>query len=146
VILVDSHVEAKGIDNKVYDPRSLFSYVMDLNLMDSFDSLLESNRTDLIKKFETECETDKTMEFWHIEFGKVDPQILLNDKLIDVDKQNKEKKKALKEGLNEIPTNFKISTSEGKNHVDWIERAVNDLISKKHPKLNNIRRILLDEK
>ena len=125
VILVDSHVEVKGIDSKKYDPRSLFSYVMDMNMMDSFDSLLESNRTDLLDKFENECENDKTMEFWHIKFDDVkDPD--------------------LKKKLNKIPTNFKISNSKEKDHVTLIDRAVKDLISENNPKLNLIRRILLD--
>lgn len=121
VILVDSHVEAKGIDNKKYDPRSLFSYVMDMNMMDSFDSLLESNRTNLLKEFSN----DDTIEFWHIHFNDV-------------------KDEDLKKKLNKIPTNFKISKSKEKDHVTMIDRAVNDLISKKNPKLDLIRRILLE--
>lgn len=121
VILVDSHVEAKGIDNKIYDPRSLFSYVMDMNMLDSFDSLLESNRTDLLDEFEN----DNTIKFWHIHFGDV-------------------KDSELKQKLNEISTNFKISHSKEKDHVTLIDRAVKDLISKENPKLNLIRKILLD--
>ena len=121
VILVDSHVEAKGIDNKKYDPRSLFSYVMDMNMMDSFDSLLESNRTNLIKEFSN----DDTLDFWHIHFNDV-------------------KDPGLRKKLNKIPTNFKISKSKEKDHVALIDRAVNDLISKENPKLKLIRRILLD--
>jgi len=125
VILVDSHVEAKGIDNKEYDPRSLFSYVMDMNMMDSFDSLLESNRIDLLDKFESESKNDNTMEFWHIKF----------DDVKDFD---------LKKKLNKIPTNFMISKSKDKNHLNLIDRAVNDLISKGNPKLDLIRQILLE--
>ena len=121
VILVDSHVEAKGIDNKKYDPRSLFSYVMDMNMMDSFDSLLESNRTDLLDEFEN----DNTIEFWHIKFDDVkDPE--------------------LKKRLNKIPTNFKISKSKENGDVALIDKAVKDLISKENAKLNLIRNILLD--
>jgi predicted acylesterase/phospholipase RssA len=123
VILVDSHIEAKGIDNKEYDPRSLFSYVMDMNMMDSFDSLLESNRKVLLEEFEN----DKTIEFWHIHFNDVEDQ-------------------DLKKKLNKIATNFKISKSKEKDHVTLIDRAVNDLISKKNPKLNRIRIILLEER
>jgi len=125
VILVDSHVEAKGIDNKEYDPRSLFSYVMDMNMMDSFDSLLESNRIDLLDKFESEAKNDNTMEFWHIKFDDV-------------------KDSDLKKKLNKIPTNFMISKSKEKNHLNLIDRAVNDLISKGNPKLDLIRQILLE--
>ncbi len=121
VILVDSHVEAKGIDNKEYDPRSLFSYVMDMNMMDSFDSLLESNRKVLIDEFEE----DNTVEFWHIKFDDV-------------------KDSDLRKKLNKIPTNFKISKSKEKDHVTLIDRAVNDLISNENQKLKLIREILLD--
>lgn len=121
MILVDSHVEAKGIDNKEYDPRFLFSYVMDMNMLDSFDSLLESNRTDLLDEFKN----DPTIKFWHIHFGDVkDPE--------------------LKQKLNEIPTNFKIFHSKKKDHVNLIDRAVNDLVSKENSKLDLIRKILLD--
>lgn len=121
VILVDSYVEAKGIDNNKYDPRSLFSYAIDLNMMDSFDSLLESNRTDLLDEFKD----DKTIDFWHINFGDV-------------------KDLKLKKKLNKIPTNFKLSEKE--NHATLIKSAVEHLISKENPKLNLIKKILLNEK
>ncbi len=121
VILVDSHVEAKGIDNKEYDPRSLLSYVLDMNMMDSFDSLLESNRKVLIDEFKE----DNTIKFWHIKFDDVkDPD--------------------LKKKLNKIPTSFNISKSKEKDHVTLIDRAAKDLISKENPKLKLIRKILLD--
>ena len=90
-------------------------------MMDSFDSLLESNRTNLLKEFSN----DNTIEFWHIHFNDV-------------------KDEDLKKKLNKIPTNFKISKAKEKDHVKMIDRAVNDLISKKNPKLDLIRRILLE--
>jgi predicted acylesterase/phospholipase RssA len=51
VILVDSFINSRGADPKQANPRGAFDYLVDTNFIDATDSLLESNRRELIGDF-----------------------------------------------------------------------------------------------
>ena len=138
VILIDSYKEKRGIDRNNCDPRSLFSYVVDLNFMDTFDSLLDANRKNLLDQFKShtfnmgdnKTYTIGNLTFWHVTFQDIDPGI--KD---DIGTEEK----SFKEALNMIPTSFSIDAKDTKR----IDRAVDLLINEDNVILKQIRDLLL---
>ncbi len=113
VILVDSHIKAKGISRELSDPRSLVSHVIDFNMLESFDTLLDANRRKALAEFRNGSydgaprDLRGKLQFCHIHFDAVE-------------------KEDLRERLNNIPTSFKIADE----HVALIDTAVKELVSK----------------
>ncbi len=138
VILIDAYKETRGIDRNNCDPRSLFSYVVDLNFMDTFDALLNANREILLDQFKShtfnlgdnQAYTFDNLTFWHVTFQDIDPRI---------EDDIGTNAKWLKEALNTIPTSFCIDEKDAKR----IDRAVDLLINPDNVILKRIRDILL---
>ncbi len=162
VILVDAFVEPVGKSSKNPEPRSTFSHYLDMNFMDSFDSLLKSNRQIGVNEFlkENIALKDK-MTFWHITFDKVDEETIDIKPLSDdeskpepgtlreefnfikskSDDENKPELKTLRDGLNRIETTLRISDDDKAR----IEEAVKIIFKKDGPCLKRIKNILLNE-
>lgn len=124
VILVDAFTESQGVSSQKYDARSFFSFFVDLNFIDSSNSLLENNRENLLENFKSKLNSkdkSKTL-FYHIRIKDTAP---------DFQKQ-----------LNAIATDFRIDEAD----ANKIEEAIKTLIVKQNPCLQDIRRILLDGK
>lgn len=147
VISVDAFTAPKGIDRNKYDARGFLSYIADFNLLDSIDTLLKGNRSNLLGEFESHhfnidkdckrgaenlppeiCQNKETLirkmgelshklVFHHIEFAGTREQ----DK------------------LQKIPTDFKIS----EEHMRLLDDAVQELVSPNNAALVNIKEILL---
>ncbi|MCK5099154.1 MAG: hypothetical protein KAR45_13685, partial [Desulfobacteraceae bacterium] len=119
VILVDSFTEVKGVNSDLSDARKFFDYVIDLNVLDCFESLLSANRSGNVENFKKKLFSDKNKEvfFYHIKFE---------------DLKNKDK-------LNLIKTDFKIK----KTDREQIDYAVKRLIVEENPCLRAIRDILV---
>ena len=104
VILVDAYTNTKGRSNAAYDGRDGFSYVIDTNFLDSFDSLLNRVRQDRLRglaaRFRKEySKNGKRGIFYHVKFDNL-PQ---GDRLLDK--------------LDAIPTSFNLS-DDGKAAID----------------------------
>lgn len=132
VILVDSYKEPRGVDRNAYDPRSVTSYFVDSNFMDTFDSLLTSSRINLVSQFYEgsflgEGARDKLI-FWHITF-----EYIGSDSLDQTGQP-------LRKKLNRIPTSFKISRDD----ILRIDQAVEELITRDDETLQLIRQALLE--
>jgi len=130
VILVDSYKDPRGIDRNAYDPRSLASYFIDTNFMDTFDSLLKSSRISLLSQFYegsflAEGARNKLV-FWHITFESISSDSL------------DQTGQPLRKKLNRIPTSFKISRDD----VLRIDQAVEELITRDDETLQLIRQAL----
>ncbi|MCD4743739.1 MAG: hypothetical protein K8R67_14850, partial [Desulfobacteraceae bacterium] len=121
VILVDSFTKAKGVSSDSSDARKFFDYIVDLNVLDSFDSLLSANRLETVKDFRELLLSYKNQEtfFYHIKFE---------------DLKNKDE-------LNLIKTDFNIS----KTDREEIDAAVLSLIVKENPCLCAIKDILVSD-
>ena len=125
VILVDSHIKAKGISRELSDPRSLVSHVIDFNMLESFDTLLDANRRKALAEFNTGTyegappDLRSKLQFCHIHFDAI-------------------KDAGLREKLNNIPTSFKIADE----HVALIDTAVKPLVSKDNACLRRMARTL----
>ncbi len=53
MILVDAFKESKGVHDEDYDARKFLDNAVDLNFIDSLDSLLATNRLTKIDRFKT---------------------------------------------------------------------------------------------
>jgi hypothetical protein len=134
VILLDAYVSGMGIDRTDYDPRSLLSNIFDTNVIEAFDSLMKYRREDLLGQFRTgifDVDQDRkvaidNMTFWHIHFNDIRPDLLDHTE------------ESLRKTLNQIPTNFSI----GEDDRIRIDKAVDLLIYRGHPKLKEIVKIL----
>jgi len=134
VILVDSYSSPKGISENKFDPREYFGHFIDMNILDAFSSLLESNRGKSIqelKRLQAEYGS-KIFSFWHIEFDNVEKSCDLVNDINDKDKCL-ELSYNLK---NKIPTSFKISNKD----VQTIEDGVKVIFQTKFAR-ENIDRI-----
>ena len=162
VILVDAFIEPVGKSSKNPEPRSTFSHYLDMNFMDSFDSLLKSNRQIGVNEFlkENIALKDK-MTFWHITFDKVDEETIDVKLLSDdeskpesgtlreefnfikskSDNENKPELRTLRDGLNRIETTLRISDDDKAR----IDEAVRIIFRKDGPCLKRIKNILLNE-
>jgi predicted acylesterase/phospholipase RssA len=118
VILIDAYTKRKGVSSKDYDARKFFDYAVDLNFLDSFDSLLAANRLSRIEEFKKTLYSYTGHEtlFYHIQF---------------TDFQNGE-------NLTTIKTDFKIDPPD----VAAIDTAVNCLIVKENRCLRAIKDIV----
>lgn len=124
VILVDAFTESQGVSSEKYDARTLFSFFVDLNFIDSSNSLLENNRKNLLKNFRSKLNSrdkSKTL-FYHIR---------IQDTASNLRKQ-----------LSTIATDFMIKEEDANN----IEKAIKALIVKENSCLQDIRHILLNGK
>ena len=136
VILVDSYVNAQGMDGEDYDPRSAISNIFDTNVLDAFDALMMFRRDDLLGQFETGIfDVDKSRKtavddllFWHLTFDNVGVEAL------DQDGNN------LRTMLNRILTNLNISDDD----MERLDRAAKLLIHREHPKVKEISNLLFD--
>ncbi|MCK5003418.1 MAG: patatin-like phospholipase family protein [Gammaproteobacteria bacterium] len=124
VILVDAFTESQGVSSEKPDARSLFSFFVDLNFIDSSNSLLENNRKNLLDNFKAKLDSrdkSKTL-FYHVRIQDTAPD--------------------LRNQLNAIATDFKIEEDD----ANKIDQAMKALIVKRNPCLQDIRHILLDGK
>ncbi|MEE9354974.1 MAG: patatin-like phospholipase family protein [Methylococcaceae bacterium] len=124
VILVDSYTDSPGIDSAEADARGFFDYAVDLNFLDSLNSLLEVSRKrvlDIFKNNIKELDEISTL-FYHLQFADIED-------------------KPLRKALNMIKTDFKISPENSQ----YIDQAVARLIVKENPCLQAIKTILTGE-
>lgn len=134
IILVDSYTEAQGVTYARSDPREFADFLLDRNVMNSFDCLMKTIRTNRIDEFakgniglEQKPHLDN-LTFLHLQFADLPSTI--EDPL--------DKRKSLRQSLNEIPTSFKISESDRKR----IDAAVDILMVGNNPVLQEMRRVL----
>nr|VFJ99975.1 MAG: Predicted acylesterase/phospholipase RssA, contains patatin domain [Candidatus Kentron sp. LFY] len=123
VILVDSYTKSKGVSPSDYDGRKLMDYGVDLNFLDSVDSLLSNNRQQAIEKLRDELkglDNSYRFVFYHVKFDDV-----MDD--------------GLKEDLNSIRTDFKIKSKS----CCAIKKAVGELIVPNNRCLRKIKTMLL---
>ncbi|MES9968977.1 MAG: patatin-like phospholipase family protein [Candidatus Thiodiazotropha sp.] len=115
VLLIDSYIKPKGVDNTSPEARTGFDYLVDSNFFDSFDSLLAKNRFSLIKGFSdkmanlNDTHPELTTFFYHLAFNEIP----------DLDIKNQ---------INSIGTSFKIDKKDAKA----LELAVDLLLSKEN--------------
>jgi len=136
VILVDAFVENEGVNPNVRDVRNIIGLLLDLNIIDSFNSIFSANREariDIFKDIVMKNYDPKKSIFYHIQFSDI-------------------KDDELKGNLNAIKSNFAISPE----NIDYIDEAVESLIpvitkgdgsiTTKNDCLLAIKKLLLDEK
>ncbi|MBI4682507.1 MAG: patatin-like phospholipase family protein [Nitrospirae bacterium] len=128
VILVDADTKSIGVNRKDYDARNFVDYFVDLNFLDTMNTLLKKNRDALINKLsarlnELNEDKNKTYEtiFYHIKFDDI-------------------KCEDLRDKLNSIRTDFKIDDAG----TEAINKAVRTLIVKKNSCLMKIKDILTE--
>jgi predicted acylesterase/phospholipase RssA len=120
VLMVDSHVPSAGASRSKPDVRDR---VIDLNFVNSFETLLDSVRTQELAEFSSQTVGGHPMAgkltFWHMTFDDVrDPEI---------------KAKAYR-----IATSFDISRDD----IETVQQCVNDLVRPEQPKLQEVLRVL----
>ncbi len=123
VILVDSYTESIGVSSSEYDGREFSDYLVDLNFIDSSDSLLSINRENTIDNLSDKLEErggPKEFVFYHIQFSDISNQELKNK-------------------LNLIKTDFRISEEA----TEAIDQAVGEMIVKNNSCLIKIKEVLL---
>lgn len=107
VLLIDSFVRPKGVDETSPEARTGFDYLVDTNFFDSVDSLLAKNRRSLILDFENRLEKLESSDnlktfFYHLTFDSIeDPE--------------------LKAKVDSIRTRFKSDRDEAKSLQDAAE-------------------------
>lgn len=120
VILVDSHVPAVGASRKKPDVRHR---VIDLNFLNSFETLLDSVRQQELLEFGSRVvggeDLSGKLMFWHVTFEDVR----------DAD---------LRAKANRIPTSFDIEAAD----VEILERCAADLVHPDRAKLRELLRVL----
>ncbi len=121
VILVDAYVPGGGVDHDRYDGRGVLDFGVDLNFLDSFDSLLTVNRARILDIFTNYLEQtfgDRSL-FYHLVFD-------------DIGDEN------LRQRLQSIKTDFKIQAED----VNAINRATASLIVPDNDCLRQIKILL----
>ncbi len=121
VILVDSFVPGGGVDHEKYDGRGILDFGVDLNFLDSFDSLLAVNRArilDIFSNYLDQTFGDKSL-FYHIVFDDIGDD-------------------GLRRQLQTIKTDFKIRPE----HAKAIDRATQSLIVQDNECLKQIQAML----
>ena len=136
LILVDSFSESGGVSDVVPDGRKLFDYVIDSNFMDSFDSLLSSNRESLVQDMIRNMNSRHTFQkkeviFYHIKFDNVKGF-----------NKNHNSEEELYPKLNSIKTDFKINDDEKHS----IEKVTELFMKSENICLQKIKKILSEEK
>lgn len=154
VLLVDAFTKPAGTPRSEADPRSLLGMVLDTNLTDAVDSLLQTNRANAVREFQSgslgwdvECSDelrslprqlcerlarrfagnrlDLSERMFFYHFGFDDVQ------RVDPD---------LKQALDRIPTSFRIS----ERHRRRIDKAVDLVLTRDNECLQATRDIVLD--
>ena len=120
VLEVDSHAAFGGASRTKADVRNR---IVDMNFMDSFDTLLDKVRLEELKEFDSGVLNGQNLAgkltFWHITFDDV-------------------RDAELRAKANRIPTDFKIKPES----VEVIQQCVNDLVRPDNPKLQEFLRVL----
>lgn len=147
VVLVDAYATPPGISRGKYDPRELIDFVVDTNVTDAVDSLLRTNRFNLLKEFNEAKlkwnEQDCAPESRELPPALCDQlrsvakehEVSLTDRLVFYhvgfeDVLNGD----LRRRLNAIPTSFAID-NEGVNAIDL---AVGEVLNPRNPCLKAI--------
>ncbi|MCF6202303.1 MAG: patatin-like phospholipase family protein [Methylococcaceae bacterium] len=123
VILVDSYTEGAGVSSSEYDGRKTLDYAVDLNFIDSSDSLLSINRENTIDNLSEKLEErggPKEFVFYHVQFSDIS----------NIQLKNK---------LNSIKTDFRIKEED----TESIDQAVSEIIVKDNLCLIKIKEVLL---
>jgi len=134
VILVDAYTLG-GSDSTEPDARGFWGHLVDTDFLTTYDSLLTSNRDELLREFTTGDLATKDVSgasqpeggipsadkiiFWHLTFDNI-------------------KDDSLKKKLEEIPTDFSIS-DDARGSID---KAINQLITKDDRCLAEIQRVI----
>jgi predicted acylesterase/phospholipase RssA len=147
VILVDAYVRAKGVDRDAADGRCPFCYVADMNAMDAVDSLLETNRANVLQDF-----IDRFNVYKDCSKGNLPSAICtspgLERQIAEVERKLffyhvRFEDSRLKSRLEKIPTHFRITEDEaGQPNTVHIDAAVDELINERNECLRYLRRIL----
>lgn len=120
VLLVDAHAKGQGAGRAEPDVRTL---VLDVNFMDSFDTLLDSVRRHEVQEFKSGILDGQNLNgrltFWQLTFDDV-------------------RDAELRARANRIPTTFSIDPES----VKAVQQCVDDLVRIDHPKLREILREL----
>lgn len=127
VILVDAYTGKSGVDSSVRDSRRFSDFIVDSNFLDASDSLLSANRKQTLRHFrerfaELYREDEKRkhhMVFYHLKFADIKDDVL-------------------REGVDNIPTNFKIAALGARS----IDAAVDRLLTPDNTCLAAIKAIL----
>jgi hypothetical protein len=151
VLLVDAFAKPGGTPRTDADPRTLLGLLLDTNLVDAVDSLLQTNRANLIAEFQDarlgwsiECSDDLRSLPRNLcdRLGQLGRRLNLADKMVfyhfgfdDVEDFK------LKRQLDRIPTSFRISSRD--KHL--IDQAVSLVINDKNVCLRQIQAVILDE-
>lgn len=155
VVLVDAFAKPSGTPRTDADPRTLLGLLLDTNLVDAVDSLLQTNRANLIAEFQDaslgwsiEC-SDELRSLPRELCSRLDQtvgrQLDLGEKLVfyhfgfdDVAPVDFK----LKRQLDRIPTSFRISSA----HKRLLDRAVSLVLTDSNVCLRQIRALVLDER
>jgi len=124
VILIDAYIDSPGVSIRKKDAREFLDYAVDLNFIDSFDSLLALNRNNSIENFKSalkQFEPTRSV-FYHIQFDDID----------DLE---------LREKLGTIATDFNIK----KDAIVAIDDAVTELIRKDNACLQIIKAMMFEK-
>lgn len=128
VILVDADIASIGVNRKDYDARNFVDYFVDLNFLDTMNTLLKKNRDALINKL-----SDRLNKLNEDNNGKYET-IFYHIKFDNIKGDN------LRDKLNAIRTDFKID-DPGKEAID---KAAGKLIVKENICLKTIKDILTE--
>ena len=133
LILIDAYTKNTGVDGGLPDARKALSFAVDLNFLDSLDTLLANNHDNLI---------DKTIEMLEglgrqpVQNGKKREYLFYHVRFEDIlDLETRQ-------NLNRIKTDFKIMES----HIHEIDTAVKTLMVEENDCLGAIKDILMEEK
>jgi hypothetical protein len=141
VILVDAYVKSKGVDAKKYDARSGFDFLVDFNFVDSTDSLLQANRSQLIKDIaqslnERNRQKGRHALFYHLTFCSVKDKD--KDYKITLKDVEGHPQVPLYQVISDISTDFRISD----DHKRAVEAAVNLLVVPENQCLMDIKSLI----
>lgn len=149
VILVDAHIKPKGVDRDKANPRCLFCYVADMNVVDAVDSLLELNRDGVLQDFK-EMNTEKDCQRGNL------PAALCHDAGLNRRKAEIRRKvffyhvrfedSSQRDFIGKIATNFSIAEDKnGQPNTIHLDAAADELITGSNTCLQRIRRIVRSE-
>jgi len=148
ILLVDAFTPPTGVPAHEYDSMNVFSYFMDLNFLDSTDSLLQKIRKESIdktKKLVTQLNSQgKQAIFYHLKFDetKYFKNQMAKISVYDFDKGEEVLiDRPINEVLSKIPTSFNIS----EKHTDAIRKAASLLVNSENRCIKEIQSLIRDE-